>query len=697
MRSTTHRRAPSRLLGLLTAATLPLFMWTAGSASAAGLLTPVGSSSPLAIESQHVNVLLEDGYATTTIEQTFHNSGTSDTEAIYAFPVPDKAAVGSFTYWIDGKPVSAEVVPKEKARELYESEKAANHETALAEQDDYRRFEMSVWPVRSNGDVRIRLTYVQTAKLDAGIGRYVYPMEEGGTDDPAVASFWKMKDEVNGQFSFDMTLRPSYPIEALRLPGHPEATVSQDASGAWHATFASGATKNEEQGGAATPTSKVALDRDVVVYWRQTPGLPGALDVLPYKASADGRGTFMAVLTPGEDTAVITGGRDWTFIIDKSGSMDAKFATLMEGIGRTLASLPAQDRFRIITFNDSASSLFNGYRAATPENIQQTISDLSQISAGGSTNLYAGFSAGLSHLDDDRPSGVVLITDGVANVGPHERKDFVKLIGSQDVRLFTVIMGNSANQPLLEHLAAYSGGTSMSISNSDDIAGRLMTATSRLSHYAVTDISVSVDGIKTADITPELKGGLYHGQQLVIFGHYWGAGAATVHVSGKINGKPITYDAPINMPDVATSFPDIERLWAFSRIEDEMRQNAVLDQADKDSKQAITDTAVEFGLLTPYTSMIVLRDEVFAQKGIERSNDRRTKLEADARTQRASTPPSFPSAQLASSGPRPHISTSGGGSSSGGSGAAGPALLLMLGLYRLARHFGRGKADGELA
>ncbi|MEQ8950365.1 VIT and VWA domain-containing protein, partial [Parvibaculum sp.] len=621
----------------------------------------------------------------TTIEQTFRNPGGSDLEAVYAFPVPQHAAVGEFTYWIDGKPVTAEVMKREDARTLYEREKEADRETALAEQEDFRRFQMSVWPVRANSDVRIRMSYVQPAKLDAGVGRYVYPLEEGGTEDAAVASFWQMKDEVTGSFSFDVTMRTSYPVEALRLPEHPDAAVRQDADGSWHVSIARGSNRAEEAvSAAAAQVSAAALNKDVALYWRQKPGLAGSLDVLTYKETAEGTGTFMAVLTPGEDNATITGGRDWTFILDRSGSMEAKFETLKEGIGRTLEALPSQDRFRVIFFDDRAMRMFSGFRSATPQEVQQTISELRNVPIGGGTNLYAGLQDGLDDLDEDRPSGVVLITDGVANVGPHERKDFVDLAASQDMRLFTVVMGNGADRPMLEHLAAISGGTTMNVSNSDDITGRLMTAVTRLSHHSLSDIDVSVDGVKVADVTPELKGGLYRGEQLVVFGHYWGSGPAKFRVRGKVDGKPKVYEATLDMPETAGLNPEIERLWAFSRIEDEMRQLAVIGE-DADSEQSIADTAIEYGLLTPYTSMVVVREEIFAQEGIARNNQQRLTAEADARNARQNAAPTFASAPVGNA-PRTHIASSGGGGGGGGGGgAAGPALLLLLGLFHLVR------------
>ena len=59
---------------------------------------------------------------------------------------------------------------------------------------------------------------------------------------------------------------------------------------------------------------------------------------------------------------------------------------------------------------------------------------------------------------------------------------------------------------------------------------------------------------------------------------------------------------------------------------------------DADLKQAITDLAVEYGLVTDYTSMVVVSNEVFDELGIERNNRTRSAIEEAARQQRALQP-----------------------------------------------------------
>jgi len=197
---------------------------TSTSANAAGLMTPVGSQTPLEIKSHHVDVTIEDGYVVTEVDQTFSNPGSQDLEAIYSFPVPEKGTVSEFSVWIDGKPVIGEVLEKKKAKKLYKEEKAAGREAGLTEKKQHYRFEVRVSPVRSQQDTRIRLVYMQKVNIDSSMGRYVYPLEEGGTDDQANA-FWSYNPVVKEDFSFKVNLRSAYPVTGIRLPQHPQAII----------------------------------------------------------------------------------------------------------------------------------------------------------------------------------------------------------------------------------------------------------------------------------------------------------------------------------------------------------------------------------------------------------------------------------------------------------------------------------------
>ncbi|QYK04733.1 VIT and vWA domain-containing protein [Shewanella zhangzhouensis] len=682
-------------------------VWISPDAGAAGLLKPVGSQyQDMQIQSHHVDVVIQDGYATTAIEQTFYNPNSDALEALYSFPVPQQAVVGEFIYWINDVPVIAEAVPKQKAREIYQDQKAQGNATALTEKDDYKHFDMRVFPVQPLQSVKVRLVYMQDALLDHGVGRYLYPLEEGGVDE-ARDSFWQRNPVVEQDFSFNVTLRSAYPVDGMRLPSHPDVEIHQEmqaGAALWLASLTNqagspdtgaieSAAANESVGSAAVAVESGAehqhkamrLDKDILLYWRLQEGLPGRVDMVTYRdPKASTRGTVKLTFTPGDDLGPVTEGRDWVFVLDKSGSMNGKYATLVEGVRQGLGKLPAQDRFRIILFDEGTQEFSKGFVPVDSNNINQALAWVEGISPGNGTDLYQGLKRALTPLDADRPTGVVLVTDGVANVGVTEKRRFFELMQQQDVRLFTFIMGNSANTPLLVPMTRLSNGVATSVSNADDMVGHLMNITSKLTHQAYRNIRLDIDGVKIKDLTPQEIGSLYRGEQLVLFGHYFAPGEAKLTLTMDIGGESRKYSTTVMLPETALDYPELERMWAFSAINGLQEQMDYLEQKDRDKEKAIEDIAIEYGLLTDYTSLLVVEEDIFRQLGIERDNQRRVSKEQAARKTRETQPPAPTRADKQNpmfSEPQP--THSGGGGGGGSMGLWTLLALLLLGAVRL--------------
>ena len=627
----------TRFIRLVAATSLLLMN---GLASAAGLLIPTNTQLQAPqIKSHKVDVMVEDGYAITRIDQVFHNPNPTDIEATYAFPVPEKGTVSGFTYWIDGQPVEGEVVKKQRATEIYELEKNAGREAGITEKKAHLRFEVKVTPVRATSDTRIRLTYMQAVDIDTGIGRFVYPLEEGGTDEQAMA-FWTMQDKVEEAFSFNFKLRSSHPVSAVRLPSHPQAKVNKQDDQKWQVVLHNTQHSNDENleaeitESATTEAQAFRLDKDIVVYWRLQDGLPASVDLVTYKEGNSPRGTFMLTMTPADDLTQINEGRDWIFVLDMSGSMKGKYQTLADGVSRALGKLSPHDRFRIVRFDSTARELTNQWVNASNEAVNKWGQRLANTSVGGGTNLYAGLNIALKSADTDRTTAVVLVTDGVANVGITEKKDFLELLKNKDIRLFTAVMGNGANRPLLTAMAKVSNGFSTSVSNSDDITGKLLEFVSKVTHEAMHDVEVNIKGIKVGDLTPAHIGSLYRGEQLTVFGHYWDQGAVNLDITAKVSGQAVKLSTTFEFPAESLNNPEIERLWAYAAIQDLKDQMAYLG-SDPDAQDAISDLAIEYGLVTDYTSMIVLREEQYQAYGIDRTNRDRLQKENAAAQRRA--------------------------------------------------------------
>lgn len=706
----------ARTVGLM----LGLTLWQ--SAGAAGLLSPNDGSPALTLAEQHVSVVIENGFAVTEVDQTFRNSHSKDLAARYSFPVPEKAAIGEFTFWIDGLPVHAEVLEKSAARQLHEQQVQQGNDSALVEQDEFRSFEAEVSPVRAGQDVRIRLVYLQRTFIDHSMGRYVYPLEEGAVDE-AKDQFWTRNETVSDAFSFKLKLRSAYPVDAMRVTNG-QAVVNQLDSGEWELSIDSTKGQGVQQGtglsdaevagrlvaddiiqnsmqarstsfahtyGApvVTGNSAYALNQDIVVYWRLAENLPGAVDLVTYKEANASTGTFMLTLTPGIDLAPITEGRDWLFVLDTSGSMQGKFSTLIDAVQRSLISLNPTDRFKVILFSDRARSLSGDFLPATPAAVQKTLTQMDSLSAGGSTNLFDGLQSAVRSLDHDRTSAIVLVTDGVANVGPTKMKKFLKLMEKVDVRLFTAVMGNSANRPLLEGLTKHSEGFAINVSNDDDMVGLMLQVTSKVTHEALHNVDLTIDGVRTRDLTPEKFSRVYRGEQLVVMGKYSGSGDAELTLKADLSGESIRYKSRLKFPDNASDNPELERLWAFASIKAMQELQDIIGETE-DTKQGITDMALQYGLVTDYTSLLVVREEVFENAGIDRHNAARIDRERLARQNRANQS----ILQTRQDTQAPMFSGSRHTSSNGGGGSMGLWLLALLGTLAVVR-FGLGLLDNS--
>ena len=636
-------------------------------AFAAGLLSPVNGGKDLQITKHDVNVTVEEGFVITEVKQVFTNPSNQDIEARYSFPVPHHAAVGEFTYWIDGNPVHGEVLAKERAKQVYETEKAAGREAALVEKNSFKTFEILVSPVRANDNVKIKLVYLQKAHLDLGVGKYVYPLADGGTDDLA-SNFWSSNTTVEEQFSFNIKVRSAFPVETLRFPSHSNAKISQNTLGDWLGKLESQSIASE---GSTQTQAAASLDKDIVVYWKHPSNLPATINLVPYKESAKDKGTFALTITPGDDLKPISRGKNWVFVLDTSGSMNGKLSTLGEGVIQAIDKLDSSHRVKIIAFNNHATDLSNGYLDLTPDNKKRISRLIGGLKAQGGTDLYAGLAKSTSGMDEDRTTAVILVTDGVANVGTLGKKSFYKLLDDNDIRLFTFIMGNSANEPLLSGMAKHSNGFAQSVSTSDDIIGQITWAMEKVKYEAFHDIKVEIDGVKTTDLSPEKLGTFYKGQQIKVFGHYWKEGPATVTVSGKVSGKEVTWKSTVNFPSVDTEHPEIDRLWAFAKIQAIEETMEKTGEAD-DHKKAIQDIAIDYDLVTDFTSMIVVREEIFQAMQIERNNKARITKEQKARGKRA------PQVKTNKASPAPQTQRASFSGGSGGGSFGGLSILMLV-------------------
>lgn len=205
---------------------------------------------------------------------------------------------------------------------------------------------------------------------------------------------------------------------------------------------------------------------------------PVALDVSlsnPYLAAGRSGTVYLRVSLTGEeaDRARRAAG-NIAIVLDRSGSMEGeKIERAKEAAGMAVDMLDPRDIVSVITYSDTVQVLVPATRASDRERIRGMIG---RIRAGGSTALFAGVSKGAEEvrkfLDRNRVNRVILLSDGLANVGPDSPGALADLGASlkkEGISVTTIGLGLGYNEDLMVRLARESDGNHAFVESSRDL------------------------------------------------------------------------------------------------------------------------------------------------------------------------------------------------------------------------------------
>lgn len=163
-------------------------------------------------------------------------------------------------------------------------------------------------------------------------------------------------------------------------------------------------------------------------------------------------------------------------VIDKSGSMSGeKIEKAREAAILAIRRLNADDIISVVTYDTTVHVLIPATKVSDKERIFQKIR---QIRANGSTALFAGVSKGAAELRKflagDRVNRLILLSDGLANVGPQTPAELGNLGGSlikEGISVTTIGLGTNYNEDLMTKLAARSDGGHYFAEHASELAG----------------------------------------------------------------------------------------------------------------------------------------------------------------------------------------------------------------------------------
>lgn len=163
-------------------------------------------------------------------------------------------------------------------------------------------------------------------------------------------------------------------------------------------------------------------------------------------------------------------------VVDRSGSMSGdRLAAAKKGAQAALERLGSDDIVSLVSYNHEVDVLREAKKVgAERSKIERAIESLS---ASGTTALYAGVKEGgeqvKAYRSDLQVNRVVLLSDGLANVGPSTPSELATLgreLAGKGITVSTIGLGLEYNEDLMQRLAAASDGNHVFVERPSDLA-----------------------------------------------------------------------------------------------------------------------------------------------------------------------------------------------------------------------------------
>ncbi|CAN5451802.1 hypothetical protein BH11PLA2_BH11PLA2_27500 [soil metagenome] len=545
-----------------------------------------GRNVPLTVGFHHVTVEIRDQIARTTIEESFVNRSDTILEGVFHFPLPADASISGFGMWIGNNLVEADVVEKQRAREIYETILREKRDPGLLEWAGGNIFKARVYPIPAHAEKRIRISYTQVLPRTGNRYRYSYALQSD------LLIQHPLRD-----LSIDLTVNSAVPLKNVTSPTHTARIAKTDHSG--HVEF----TAQEY-----TPTR----DFEAVIEVGQA---AENVVVIPHRRGDDGY--FMVQFTPpgsGGDweRPLIPNGDPMHLLIlaDTSASMDTSSRIKQNAVlAALLGSLTAKDTVNVAACDVNCSWIFDKPTAATAANIATIETTLAKRSSLGWTDLDKAFASAMTL--SNASTHVIYIGDGIITTGDADIAAFAKRMHqlNQGVSgtFHAITVGSSYEATALKAIASLGGGSVRHVTGERVPSTVALELLSEIATPSLKDLKVSFAGLRTARVYPEELPNIPAGTQQILLGRFLPEGVdqnGEIVITGRLGDKDVRYTSKVSLKDAEQGNSFIPRLWA------RMHLDKLLEQGTNETvKQDIIALSEEFNIITPYTSLLVLETD----------------------------------------------------------------------------------------
>jgi len=536
--------------------------------------------------------------ARVVLEQTFRNDQTDWVEARYTFPLPDQAAVNSLLIEVGGRTIVGRIEEKQQAEAQYQQAKRAGQVATLVKQHRPNLFSAKVANIAPGETISVKLQYIQTVAYDNNqysmripltlTQRYSNNTVPAAVElaSPQIALPPAVRGERNShRVTITGTVFGNYDASEFESPSHRLHLTRVDKSTQFSLA---------ELG---------YLDRDFLLEWTPTDEVQPLVRVWR-ETIKDEDYILASILPPSSDTTLPRQARELIFVIDTSGSMAGdSMPAAKAALVNALSGLRPDDKFNIIEFNSTHSTLFPEPQYASEENLRAGRLFTKRLYPDGGTEMLPALRSALSYPQTELLRQVVFITDGSVDYEASVVDSVTQQL--RGARLFTVGIGAAPNQWFMRKVAEAGRGTAENISDVRDVGKTMARLLNKLEKPALTNISVQIDDPAT-DVVPNPIPDLYADEPVIVAAKL-GPDAESLTVRGTWGDQP--WEQHVKFYETPHANTGLSSVWARRKIEFfEDKQRAHRDPDHY--KSVILRLALDHQLLSEYTSFVAVEEKV---------------------------------------------------------------------------------------
>ena len=550
------------------------------------VVDPSGQEMKLSLRRFHVDAHIEDGFARTTIDQTYFNHTHERQEGTFKFPLPPDASLSRLAMYVNGKLMEGGMVERDHGRNVFEQIMHTKRDPALLEWVDGSTFKMRVFPLEPRQEKRIVLSYTQRLPNDYDRTEYRFP---------AGHSFDKVRD-----WSTRLTVAKGAGRTRWFSPTHLlKATDDGDdlvLEGDLH---------------------NAVLDKDLVVELTAAGTKSNDLSrqveesVAFSGAQHEGFSYQMIRFRPDLNGELKRPRRNWVFLYESSGDRNPLLARIqLDVISTMLEHAEHDDTFSII----SAATKTEIFRIkpvrCSKKNIEKAIAWLEDSHLVGALNLEEAFRKAKPFCRSDHDTLLVHVGSANAVLGERDERKLLKSL-PPDIEYVGVGVGKRWSRAFMKSAAGQTGGHFTQINPDEKVSWRAFELLSTLNAPRLIDLKVDSGRKDVRFLT--FTDTIAHGQEIAAIARLplKAKSLETITVTGTLHSQPFSRKLPVT--NVAPQADYLPRTWTRLEIDRLVANGA---EAHKD---AIITLSKAMYVMSPFTSLLVLEDEaMYEQFNVDR-------------------------------------------------------------------------------